>query len=66
MKKLKNNKDECRQLFSFQQKAKKTNGIYIKKNIEENVVIFSLLLSLKMNEKNKRKREGKSSFVISI
>ena len=33
--------------------------IWWKKNIKENIVIFSRLFSLKINEENKRKREGK-------
>ena len=32
----------------------------MKKNIKENIIIFFQLFSLKNNEKNKRKREGKS------
>ena len=31
----------------------------MKENTKENIVIFSLLLSLKINEENKREREGK-------
>ena len=32
----------------------------MEKNIKENIVIFFLLFSLKNNEENKRKREGKN------
>ena len=34
--------------------------INIKENAKENIVIFSLLLSLKISEENKREREGES------
>ena len=38
----------------------------IEENPKENIVIFSLLLSSKSNEENKREREGKRCFALYL